>query len=99
METIYNGQRIRVQLNSLDESNANTGVDLSTATTLKIKISVAGATTEHTATVVSGDNYSCYINYNIAAIGRHSAWIHATISPTEIYIGKPFEFNATSEGK
>lgn len=97
-ESIYNGQRLRIQLNSRDDDNANTGVNLTLATTLKIKVKVGTTTTDYTATVVSGDNYSCYINYNIAAIGRHTAWIHATISETEKYIGRPFEFDALTEG-
>lgn len=97
-ESIYNGQRIKIQLSSIDDDNVNTGVNLTLATTLKIKVKVAGSTTENTATVVGGDNYSCYINYNVTAVGRHTVWIHAVISGTEKYIGRPFEFDVLAEG-
>lgn len=97
-EVIYKGQRIKIQLDSRDDSNSNTGIDLTTAQTLKIKIQVGETVTAYTATVVNGDNYSCYINYNVTSDARHKAWIYAEISETEKYIGIPFEFDPINEG-
>jgi hypothetical protein len=98
-ELIYNGQRVKIQLDSRDNSNSNTGLDLSTAQTLKIKVKVGTTITPYDATLVIGDNYSCFINYNITTTSRHTAWIYAEISENEKYIGTPFEFNTLNEGE
>lgn len=98
-EVIYKGQRIKIQLNSKDSSNNNTGIDLSTAIVLKIKIQINGTATAYDATVVPDDNYSCYINYDVTSDARHKAWIYAEISASEKYIGIPFEFDPINEGE
>lgn len=97
-ESVYNGQRLRIQLDSRDADNSNTGIDLTDAITLQIKVKVGNVTTGYTATIVNNDDYSCFINYNVTAVGRHAVWIYAVISETEKYIGRPYEFDALTEG-
>lgn len=101
-DVIYNGQRVKIQLDSRDDSNANTGVDLSTATTLQIRVKTGSTVVNNTATIVPADNYSCYINYSVPASTekvRRAAWIYAEISGTEKYYGVPFEFDTLPEGE
>lgn len=86
---LYKGSSLNLEL--------NTGVDLSGASSVLIKIDKNGTVTSETATL-DDDNQTVKLKFVLSVSGRYNVWVNAIYSGTEKYIGCPYQFNVLEEG-